>query len=268
MTTEHHASRTLVKSPPELWAECSDPGSLARHIGEFGEIRITRLEPETSVSWEAERASGTVEIKPSGWGTRVTLTAHTRANRAVIEPAEVGVALLDRARVDTEEESDSIPEADAGAVQEAAEQPETESDQVEEVADATVEETHAEPDPGVAADASPAGRRWKRLIAQTRAWFGTPGKPPPGPETPDLADLRPEVESEPEIVMAEPWAAVEELSLPAPADAAGPSDAAGPALEAAPPNEVDGAPSLNPDAVLIAALDSLGQAHHRPFSRA
>jgi hypothetical protein len=69
------AKRTLVKSPPELWAEVSDPGSLARHLGEFGEIRITRMEPESLVIWEGEKAAGRVELEPSGWGTRVTLTA-------------------------------------------------------------------------------------------------------------------------------------------------------------------------------------------------
>jgi hypothetical protein len=68
------AQRTLVKSPPELWAELSDPTSLARHLGEFGELRIARVEAETSVEWEAESASGRVELKPSGWGTKVTLT--------------------------------------------------------------------------------------------------------------------------------------------------------------------------------------------------
>jgi len=74
--TEYEASRTLVKSPPELWAELSDEVSLAGHLAEpFGEIKITRLEPETAVAWEGERASGTVRIEPSGWGTRVTLTA-------------------------------------------------------------------------------------------------------------------------------------------------------------------------------------------------
>src|SRR2546428_11577293 len=67
--------RTLVKSPPELWAELSDPAALARHLGELGEIRITRVEPEHKVEWAAEHARGTVRIKPSAWGTRVTLTA-------------------------------------------------------------------------------------------------------------------------------------------------------------------------------------------------
>ncbi|HEV3229236.1 MAG TPA: hypothetical protein VGY97_07170, partial [Solirubrobacteraceae bacterium] len=72
--TESRAQRTLVKSPPELWSELSDPASLARHLGEFGEIRITRLEPETRVVWEGDEASGTVELAASGWGTKVTLT--------------------------------------------------------------------------------------------------------------------------------------------------------------------------------------------------
>ena len=78
--------RTLVKSPPELWAELSDPASLARHLGEFGEIRITRVEPETAVEWEADGVSGTVELKPSGWGTKVTLTAIREPPRRREEP--------------------------------------------------------------------------------------------------------------------------------------------------------------------------------------
>jgi hypothetical protein len=67
--------RTLVKSPPELWAELSDPAALGRHLGELGEIRITRTQPEQKVEWEADDSSGTVLIDPSGWGTKVTLTA-------------------------------------------------------------------------------------------------------------------------------------------------------------------------------------------------
>src|SRR5262245_54265389 len=69
------AKRTLVKSPPELWAELSDVAALARHLGEFGEIRITRTEPESVVEWEGDLASGSVRIEPSGWGTKVTLIA-------------------------------------------------------------------------------------------------------------------------------------------------------------------------------------------------
>jgi hypothetical protein len=81
------ANRTLVKSPPELWAELSDIEALARHLGELGEIRITRTDPETTVAWEGDHARGTVEIEASGWGTKVTLTAEVDAPEPVTEPA-------------------------------------------------------------------------------------------------------------------------------------------------------------------------------------
>jgi hypothetical protein len=82
--------RTLVKSAPELWAEVSDPAALARHLGELGDIRITRVEPEQKVEWEAcdGDTSGTVVIKPSGWGTKVklTVTRETTADEASAPP--------------------------------------------------------------------------------------------------------------------------------------------------------------------------------------
>ena len=65
------AKRTLVKSPPELWEELSEVDGLTKHLGAFGEIKITKLEPEHTVAWEGEHASGTVSIEPSGWGTKV-----------------------------------------------------------------------------------------------------------------------------------------------------------------------------------------------------
>jgi hypothetical protein len=86
---EPRAQRTLVKSPPELWAEVSDIDALARHLGEFGEIRITRLDPETTVAWEGDRACGTVALEPSGWGTKVTITAKL-AEEEVVAAAAVG----------------------------------------------------------------------------------------------------------------------------------------------------------------------------------
>ena len=69
------AQRTLVKSPPELWSEVSEVESLAKHLGELGEIKITKVEPETTVAWEGELISGTVELEQSGWGTKVTFHA-------------------------------------------------------------------------------------------------------------------------------------------------------------------------------------------------
>src|SRR5688572_13632460 len=81
------AKRTLVKSPPELWEELSEVERLAKHLGAFGEIKITKLEPEHTVAWEGEHASGTVSIEPSGWGTKVTLHAELPEEPAPAEPA-------------------------------------------------------------------------------------------------------------------------------------------------------------------------------------
>ena len=87
MSVSSEVQRTLVKSPPELWAELSDPAALGRHLGELGEIRIVSIDPESTVDWEAAAAdgaevSGRVALEPSGWGTRVTLSA----SRAFVEP--------------------------------------------------------------------------------------------------------------------------------------------------------------------------------------
>jgi hypothetical protein len=69
------AKRTLVKSVPELWAEVSDPECLARHLASFGSVRITRTQPDQLVEWEAELGTGSVGLRSSGFGTRVTLVA-------------------------------------------------------------------------------------------------------------------------------------------------------------------------------------------------
>jgi hypothetical protein len=253
MTSEHQASRTLVKSPPELWAECSDASSLARHIGEFGEIRITRLEPETSVAWEGQHASGTVMIEPSGWGTRVTLTAWTERDEVVEQDLGHGVA-----EQDVGDPLDELTEAPVP--------------EVEEETDAKVEETTAEPPSAVAAVAAPAGGLWKRLIGRTRVWFKPSIEPtpvsdeelePPAPEPPPVAPEPPPVA--PEVVEAAPEGVAPE---PEPEAVVPEPQVAEPEPEAAEAQPEPAGDSLDPEVILNGALDSLGQAHHRPFSRA
>ena len=81
------AQRTLVKSVPELWAALSEDALLGRLLAEpFGEIRITRLRPESSIEWESELAAGAVELEPSGFGTRVRLTAQIPEPEPAPEP--------------------------------------------------------------------------------------------------------------------------------------------------------------------------------------
>nr|MBA2346992.1 hypothetical protein [Solirubrobacterales bacterium] len=110
--TEPRAQRTLVKSPPELWAEISDPDALTRRLSELGEIRITRLEPESTVAWEGDRVRGTVELEASGWGTKVTLTAQSTAPDpvpTVVEEEAAPVAAPARAAAPLEPEGSASP---------------------------------------------------------------------------------------------------------------------------------------------------------------
>ena len=118
--------RTLVKSPPELWAELSDPDALARHLGELGEIRIVRTEPERVVEWAAENTTGTVSIKASGWGTKVTLSVtrelpELAAPEAAPEAESVGIDGLGTAAPDVLD----APETAEATEPQAAGEPET-----------------------------------------------------------------------------------------------------------------------------------------------
>lgn len=64
-------SRTLVKSPPELWADL-EGDCLSQAVGE---VTVQATETERALSWEADGARGTAVLEPAGWGTKVILTA-------------------------------------------------------------------------------------------------------------------------------------------------------------------------------------------------
>jgi hypothetical protein len=143
------AKRTLVKSPPELWSELSEVERLARHLGAFGEIKITKLEPEHTVAWEGEGASGTVSIEPSGWGTKVTLTAQLGEAEVaeLADEVETGGGVGEIAEREVEEPAMTEAAAEEGVLA----PPEAEDSQVEESAmtqavaqEPEVEGSHAE----------------------------------------------------------------------------------------------------------------------------
>jgi hypothetical protein len=154
--------RTLVKSPPELWAELSDPAALARHLGELGEIRIVRTEPESTIEWEGEDLTGTVSIKPSGWGTKVTLTVTRDEPEAPPDPEAVDAtneatgadglseATADAARADADMQPDAAitnapPPRSAGLA--ASPQSETEPEASPAPAVSATGEPEASPEP-------------------------------------------------------------------------------------------------------------------------
>ena len=186
---EPRAQRTLVKSPPELWAEVSDVEALARHLGEFGDIRITRLDPETTVAWEGDRACGTVALEPSGWGTKVTITAKLAEETVAPEPV-----------ASDPEPEPTAPAAEAATVELEAAAPEP---------DASEPEAHAEAEaeaPKVGFFARLFGRRRKvEAIVQAEPDL-EPVAVEPEPE-PVATEPEPEpdaVEPDPEPVVAEP----------------------------------------------------------------
>lgn len=223
--SDQTAQRTLVKSPPELWAEVSDVESLARHLGEFGEIRITRVEPETIVVWEGERASGTVELEPCGWGTKVTLKA---AARAVIPPP-------------------APPEPEPVAPEPVAVEPEPVTVEPEPAAPAA-------PAPLTANELLAKSGFFSRMLGRRRpaAEIGGPSAPTPLP-TPPAPTPVPDPPPMPEPPAPEP-----PLPAPTPLPPRDP-DPEPAAAEVVPPLDVEG--------VLSGVLDTLGAAHHRPFSR-
>ncbi len=246
MSVSSEVQRTLVKSPPELWAELSDPTTLARHLGELGEIRIVRTEPDRAVDWEAAaadgaQASGRVEIEPSGWGTRVTLSASRVTAEPISEPETEPIAAV----VEPEPQPEPI-----AAVVEPEPQPEPEP-----IA-AVVE---PDPDPEIAepeiVEPEPRPGFFARLFRRRRQ-----PEPAVEPAREPIAEAAVD-ESEPEELESAPEpvaeAAVIELA-PEPDATAPESDLSAELAEL----------EEQTTAVLTGVLDRLGAAHHRPFSRA
>jgi hypothetical protein len=66
-------SRTLVKSPPELWAELGAE-CLEKALGS---VSVEETEPERAIAFAGDGVRGTAVLEPAGWGTKVTLTAET-----------------------------------------------------------------------------------------------------------------------------------------------------------------------------------------------
>lgn len=261
------AKRTLVKSPPELWSEVSEVERLARHLGAFGEITITKLVPEHTVAWEGEGASGTVSIEPSGWGTKVTLKAQLEAG-AVEEPSpaepEIEAPTPENAPMDETEPAPPISEALA------VEAPEVEGAEIEE-SDAgppdKLEPPELEPPPRRGFFARLFSRRTTPpvLAGDTRlARAAVKQEEAPAVEEPVVEE--PVVDEPP---VEEP--SVEETPAEEPrAERPTVDEPSAVKLPPAPPGGQDGSPSLDPEhaqAVLDEALDTLGSAHHRPFSR-
>ena len=248
---ELSVNRTLVKSPPELWSELSEVERLANHLGEFGEIRISRLDPEHTVAWEGEHACGTVEIEAAGWGTKVTLKAEVKET----EPPEAAEVV---AQAPPPPAAAPVPPpAPASPIT-----PRVVRDLEAWSASAAAIERHAQLD-------TPAARRAAERMAERaqrekkrRLFWPFRGRRSE-PETPEVEACS-EAPSM-EVAGPEPLWSAPEPPAPAPQPAFEPEPA--PEPQAAPAPAEPPVDEERARAVLEAALDNLGSAHHRPFSR-
>jgi hypothetical protein len=87
-------SRTLVKSPPELWTELRGE-RLCEAVG-ADSVKVT--EDERRIEWEAGGAKGAAVLEPAGWGTKLTLTARFEEEVARLEPEVARIGLWARLR--------------------------------------------------------------------------------------------------------------------------------------------------------------------------
>jgi hypothetical protein len=208
--------RTLVKSPPELWTELSDPESLARHLGELGEIRITRTVPENLVEWEAEGTTGTVEIAPSGWGTRVTLTVLRELPAVDGADAQPEASVAESEQPEAEAAAENVmPEAAAAstAASEADMEPQAEAPSEAVAVPEAETRTHADPavpDPPEAARSEPMAERTPapatEAARRAAGWPSTGHPPGPAIES-DLRAAEERSGSSPEPDGLHAWAA-------------------------------------------------------------
>jgi hypothetical protein len=243
MSVSSEVQRTLVKSPPELWAELSCPEALARHLGDFGEIKITSVEPETKVEWEAEDASGIVHLKQSGWGTKVTLSV-TRNAGVVEDEADAEPVTVPEPEPAVKPETEAVAETEiAVEVEAATAEPEV----------ATVEATtEVEPEPAVEPKPEPKLGFFARLFRKRKTEPTIVVEPEP------IVPVEPEIESKPEpevVAMAAP-----EPIYPEPP----PEPVVDLAAELA---SMEAQMTEETTELLTTVLDRLGAAHHRPFSR-
>ncbi len=87
------ASRTLVKSPPELWQLIDQPdrmqGLMSALLGRATEVKVKERKPESMLRWQAagdgDQAWIEVGLAEKGWGTRVEVSAESPSEPTKLE---------------------------------------------------------------------------------------------------------------------------------------------------------------------------------------
>jgi hypothetical protein len=131
------ASRTLVKSPPEVWEQLDHPGRMqglmSALVGHATDVSVYEREEESRLAWKAssDEARIEVELAEKGWGTNVSVSAENGHGATKLEGWLD--AVLDELATPTKRPFEGMSEG----TEPAPKQPEI----------AVVEETPAEPEP-------------------------------------------------------------------------------------------------------------------------
>jgi hypothetical protein len=85
------ASRTLVKSPPEVWEQLDHPGRMkglmCALVGHATEVRVYERIDQTKLAWKADGAEARIEVELAerGWGTNVSVSAENGGGATKLE---------------------------------------------------------------------------------------------------------------------------------------------------------------------------------------
>jgi hypothetical protein len=85
------ASRTLVKSPPEVWEQLDHPGRMqglmSALVGHATDVSVYERKEESKLAWKAIPDDAWIEVKlaEKGWGTNVSVTAESGGEPTKLE---------------------------------------------------------------------------------------------------------------------------------------------------------------------------------------
>src|SRR5918995_5940207 len=137
------ASRTLVKSPPEVWEQLDHPGRMeglmCALVGHSTEVRVYERIDQTKLAWKADGDEARIEIElaEKGWGTNVSVSAQSGGEAKLEGWLD---ALLEELATPqkrpfegmTETPADTLPEAVSEVAEAPSEEPQVEEAPVEE----------------------------------------------------------------------------------------------------------------------------------------
>jgi hypothetical protein len=128
------ASRTLVKSPPEVWEQLDHPGRMqglmSALVGHAADVEVYERVEESKLAWRAgEEARIEVELAEKGWGTNVSVSAENGQEPTKLEGWLD--AVLDELATPQKRPFEGMTETPAGTLAEAVtKEPEAEPEPV------------------------------------------------------------------------------------------------------------------------------------------